>query len=164
MYQWELTRKHSNILKPKLFDLNINYRSHNGILQLAASVVELIQHFFPNSIDQLSPERSEVDGPQPIIVDGFEEEYFKLFLDKNSPDEPCKKRKKQSSFVEFGADQVIIVRDEIVRDGDDDVKARVEKLIGKGAMVLTVSEAKGMEFNDVFLYNFFTNSPACRKV
>src|SRR5438046_2508082 len=88
MYQWELTRKHSNILKPKLFDLNINYRSHNGILQLATSVVELIQDFFPNSIDQLSSERSEVDGPQPIIVDGFEEEYFNVFVNNNRPDEP----------------------------------------------------------------------------
>ncbi|GBB94135.1 hypothetical protein RclHR1_00230013 [Rhizophagus clarus] len=166
MYQWELTRKHNNILKPKIFELNVNYRSHNGILKLAASVVKLIERFFPNSIDQLPPERSEVDGPQPIIIDGFQEKYFNTFM-SNRSDEPtftydicremkCRKRRKQNSFVEFGADQVIIVRDEVV-------KARVIKLVGKGAMVLTVLEAKGMEFNDVLLYNFFTDSPACRK-
>jgi hypothetical protein len=168
MYQWELTRKHNKILKPKLFDLNINYRSHNGILKLAASVVKLIQRFFPNSIDKLSPERSEVDGPKPDIVDGFKEEYFPEIFKITRPDEPtftydicremkCRKRKKQSSFVEFGADQVIIVRNK-------KVKSRVIGLVGKGAMVLTVLDAKGMEFNDVLLYNFFTDSPACRKV
>lgn len=152
MYQWELTRK-QNILKPKLFELNINYRSHNGILRLAASIVELIQRFFPNSIDKLSPERSEVDGPKPIIVDGFQEGYFNIFMN-NKPDEP---KEIKRSFVEFGADQVIIVR-------DDKVKSRVEELIGKGAMVMTVLGAKGMEFNDVLLYNFFTDSLARRKV
>lgn len=163
MYQWELTRKNDNILKPKLFDLNINYRSHNGILKLAASVVKLIQHLFPNSIDQLSSERSEVDGPLPIIVNEFKEEYFNIL--NNRPNELkftydiCRemKFKKRSSLIEFGADQVIIVRDE-------EVKSRVMKLVDKGAMVLTVLDAKGMEFNDVLLYNFFTDSPACRKV
>lgn len=147
MYQWKLTRKYNKILKPKLFDLNINYHSHNGILKLAASVVKLIQHFFPNSIDQLSPKRSEVNGPNPDIVGGFKEEYFPEIF----------KNTRQSSFVEFGADQVIIVRNEIV-------KSRVIELVGKGAMVLTVLEAKGMEFNDVVLYNFFIDSPACQKV
>ncbi|CAB4488006.1 unnamed protein product [Rhizophagus irregularis] len=162
MYQWELTRKNDNILKPKLFDLNINYRSHNGILKLAASVVKLIQHLFPNSIDQLSSERSEVDGPLPIIVNEFKEEYFNIL--NNRPNELkftydiCRemKFKKRSSLIEFGADQVIIVRNE-------EVKSRVMKLVDKGAMVLTVLDAKGMEFNDVLLYNFFTDSPACRK-
>ncbi|CAG8633342.1 4892_t:CDS:2, partial [Ambispora leptoticha] len=52
----------------------------------------------------------------------------------------------------FGAEQVIIVRDE-------KSKSRVEDLIGKKGLVLTVFEAKGMEFNDVLLYNFFTDSP-----
>jgi len=40
----------------------------------------------------------------------------------------------------------------------------MENLIGNAGMVLTVLEAKGMEFNDVLLYNFFTDSLACLKV
>ncbi|GBB94136.1 hypothetical protein RclHR1_00230014 [Rhizophagus clarus] len=148
MYQWELTRRQNVILKPKLFELNVNYRCHNGILKLAASVVELIRHFFPNSIDRLPPERSVVDGPRPIVVDGFQKEYFK-FSKTNRPDEP-------SAFIEFGADQVIIVR-------DDDIKSRVQELVGEGAMVTTILGAKGMEYDDVILYNFFADSPACRK-
>jgi hypothetical protein len=151
MYKWELTRmptKHHNVIKPIQFHLDINYRSHDGILQLAASVVDLIHHFFPNSIDNLLRERAEIGGPQPIIFNGFDEEHFKIFTatDKN-----------QSSLIEFGAYQVIIVR-------DNEAKLRLKKLIGKGAMVMTVYDAKGMEFNDVLLYNFFTDSPALQKV
>ncbi|RIA97760.1 P-loop containing nucleoside triphosphate hydrolase protein [Glomus cerebriforme] len=177
MYKWELTRtptNHRSVLKPKKFELNFNYRSHNGILRLANSVVKLIRDFFPNSIDPLSPEHSEVDGPQPIIFDGFQEKHFSSFFVGNKENEQnehsftysicmdtkCRKQttlsQKQSSFIEFGADQVIIVR-------DDETKLYVMKLIGKAGLVMTVFEAKGMEFNDVLLYNFFTDSPACRK-
>ncbi|RIA86765.1 hypothetical protein C1645_318131 [Glomus cerebriforme] len=168
MYQWELTRaqaNHRSIIKPKQFDLNINYRTHNGILQLAASVVDLIRHFFPNSIDKLLPECSEVGGPQPIIFDGFQKSHFNSFVDrKHEPtytygicmETKCRKRTIQSSFIEFGADQVIIVRDK-------EAKEHLEELIGKAGLVMTVFETKGMEFNDVLLYNFFTDSPACRK-
>ncbi|CAB4422205.1 unnamed protein product [Rhizophagus irregularis] len=150
MYKWEHTRvptKNHNVIKPKQFHLDINYRSHDGILQLAASVVDLIHHFFPNSIDKLPRERAEIGGPLPIIFDGFQKEYFKIFSTTD---------KDQNSFIEFGAYQVIIVR-------DDDAKSRLKKLIGRGAMVMTVYDAKGMEFNDVLLYNFFTDSPALRK-
>ncbi|GES72918.1 hypothetical protein RCL_jg15567.t2 [Rhizophagus clarus] len=150
MYRWELTRmqtKHHDVIKPKQFYLNINYRSHDGILQLAASVIDLIHEFFPNSIDEMARERAEIGGPLPTIYNRFHNEYFKNFsaTDKN-----------QSSLIEFGAYQVIIVR-------DDEAKLRLKKLIGKGAMVMTVYDAKGMEFNDVLLYNFFTDSPALRK-
>ncbi|RIA97743.1 P-loop containing nucleoside triphosphate hydrolase protein [Glomus cerebriforme] len=149
MYQWELTRapaNHRSVLKPKQFELNVNYRSHNGILQLAASVVDLIRKFFPNSIDHLLPERSEVGGPRPIIFDGFQD-----FVDskKNGQNE----RQKRSSFIEFGAEQVILVREE-------DQKKSIKSGLG---LVMTVFEAKGMEFDDVLLYNFFTDSLACQK-
>ncbi|CAB4428084.1 unnamed protein product [Rhizophagus irregularis] len=53
---------------------------------------------------------------------------------------------------EFGAEQVIIVRNE-----------EAKKSVGNVGIVMTVFEAKGMEFNDVLLYNFFTHSPARQK-
>src|SRR6266542_6448391 len=108
MYQWELNRVQTdyryNSLKPKQFELNINYRSHNGILRLASSVIDLIHHFFPDSIDQLSSEHGEVGGPRPLITD-------RLNL----------KKEKEDSIIEFGASQVIIVR-------DDDAKERFKDL------------------------------------
>ncbi|RZC51570.1 hypothetical protein C5167_019990 [Papaver somniferum] len=56
------------------------------------------------------------------------------------------------SLVGFGAEQVILVR-------DDSVKKEVSDLIGKQALVLTLVECKGLEFQDVLLYDFFGTSP-----
>ncbi|RIA86623.1 hypothetical protein C1645_325835 [Glomus cerebriforme] len=152
IYQWELNRTRVNYnlrgsMKPKQFELNINYRSHNGILQLASSVIDLIWHFFPNSIDRLSRERGKIDGPLPIIFEEFQAETFHYNIFSIG---------EHASNVEFGAEQVIIVR-------NDAAKKRVKELIGKVGLVMTVFEAKGMEFNDVLLYDFFTDSPARSK-
>ena len=56
------------------------------------------------------------------------------------------------NYIEFGAEQVIIVC-------DDAAKLHLKKLIHKAGLVMTVFETKGMEFNDVVLHNFFTDSP-----
>ncbi|CAG8480420.1 12096_t:CDS:10 [Ambispora gerdemannii] len=144
MYKWELTRIQTNTIphsiKPKQFELNVNYRSHNGILRLAASIIDLIWLFFPESIDRLSREHSYVSGPWPKVYKKFQD--FNAFSDGND--------------IELGAEQVIIVRDE-------ESKSNIKNLIRKFGLVLTVFEAKGMEFNDVLLYNFFTDSPGRRK-
>src|SRR5437764_6008036 len=109
MYKWECDRSKTTrnrsvkIKKPKQFKMNINYRSHNGILELASSVIDLISDFFPDSIDKLPREHSEVGGPRPIIFDGIEAETF---LNAFSSDNGTE------SYIELGAEQVIIVRDE----------------------------------------------------
>ncbi|CAJ0830064.1 3508_t:CDS:2, partial [Entrophospora sp. SA101] len=136
-------------IMPKLFEMNINYRSHNGILRLASSVIDLITHFFPESIDHLPHEHGEVGGPRPMVFEGIDAEaFFLLDFSKDG---------NESSNVEFGAEQAIIVR-------DDEAKEHVKEKIGKEfGLVLTVFESKGMEFNDVLLYNFFADSPAHSK-
>lgn len=53
--------------------------------------------------------------------------------------------------AEFGCDQVIIVRDQ-------ESKKRVPSVL-QHALCLTVYECKGLEFEDVILYNFFTDAP-----
>lgn len=55
--------------------------------------------------------------------------------------------------IRFGAEQVIIVRDTADKD-------RLKDAIGKSALILTIMESKGMEFEDVLLYDFFSTS-AC---
>ncbi|GJV79969.1 UvrD-like helicase, ATP-binding domain, P-loop containing nucleoside triphosphate hydrolase [Tanacetum coccineum] len=52
----------------------------------------------------------------------------------------------------FGAKQVILVR-------DDRAGAEIIKYVGRQALVLTILECKGLEFEDVLLYNFFGTSP-----
>jgi hypothetical protein len=58
---------------PKMFQLTVNYRSHEGIVDAARSITELIMDFFPNSIDKLEPERGKAPGPRPDFFQGFEE-------------------------------------------------------------------------------------------
>lgn len=52
---------------------------------------------------------------------------------------------------DFGAEQVIIVR-------DDEAKINLQAELGSLALILTIFESKGMEFDDVLVYNFFSES------
>lgn len=57
--------------------------------------------------------------------------------------------------VEFGAHQAVLVR-------SMDSFPLLPKTIQDGALVLTVPQAKGLEFDDVFIVNFFKDSPATK--
>lgn len=58
--------------------------------------------------------------------------------------------------VEFGAHQVVLVR-------SMDSFPLLPEPLRHGALVLTVPQAKGLEFDDVFIVNFFKDSPAARE-
>ncbi|KAG8924689.1 hypothetical protein FRC02_010261, partial [Tulasnella sp. 418] len=129
---------------PPTFPLAVNYRSQGGIVNAAAVLVEMIQRFFPDSIDEMPRERSKVHGPKPVIFHPVSENHveFEKFLFGSS-----------GSRVEFGAEQVILVRNKTIQK-----QLRVQ--IGDLPLVLTLYESKGLEFNDVLLYDFFADSPA----
>jgi hypothetical protein len=38
--------------EPQLHRLDVNYRSHAGILDVASALVSVIQDFFPNTVDR----------------------------------------------------------------------------------------------------------------
>ena len=58
--------------------------------------------------------------------------------------------KRETSRIEFGAHQAILVV-------DDNARNRIPEEL-KGALVLTLYEAKRLEFDDVLLYNLFKDS------
>jgi hypothetical protein len=121
--------------------LTINYRSHSGILKLAGSVIDLIDEFFRDSIDHLPDDEGMFPGPMPVFLDSCEEADLSLLMSAN---------KRECSAIEFGAHQVILVQSKDAKDKLPDIL--------KGAISLTIFEAKGLEFDDVLLYNFFTDS------
>jgi hypothetical protein len=53
---------------PKIVQLTKNYRSHGRILDVANSVVDLIELFFPKTIDKLQKEESELSGMIPLVI------------------------------------------------------------------------------------------------
>ncbi|XP_037496959.1 TPR and ankyrin repeat-containing protein 1 [Jatropha curcas] len=126
-----------------LFHLRQNFRTHAGVLKLANSVLDLVLHFFPSSIDKLDPETSLISGEKPVWVQmkNGENALASFFKGSNI----------DNGLKGFGAEQVILVRDESARN-------EVLSHVGKQALVLTVIECKGLEFQDVLLYNFFSSS------
>ncbi|PCH33049.1 hypothetical protein WOLCODRAFT_159800 [Wolfiporia cocos MD-104 SS10] len=133
-------------VNPRTFRLMTNYRSHAGIIDCARTVVDLIKEFWPYSIDDLPPEKGKIGGIKPIFfsrwnVDSGSYEDL-LFGSSGDP-------------IDFGADQCVLVRDNSTRKKL--LRALVDRDIG---LIMTVYEAKGLEFNDVLLYDFFADSTA----
>ncbi len=53
---------------PQVTTLDVNYRTHNGILKMAAGIIDLLQYFFAGSFDNLPRERGFFDGPPPMCL------------------------------------------------------------------------------------------------
>ncbi len=58
---------HPGLSMPGMFQLVMNYRTHSGIIQLLDSIVQCIVHYFPNAIDKLRPEQSNIMGRWPRL-------------------------------------------------------------------------------------------------
>ncbi|EJK77940.1 hypothetical protein THAOC_00191 [Thalassiosira oceanica] len=117
-------------IEPKLLQLSHNYRSHAGVLRLAACVVELLYHFFGASLDRLPPDLGLFDGPKPVIMDVGNTHELLLMLQG---------AKRETSRIEFGAHQVVIVRNE-------EAKKTLPNEFGIDPdWVMTVQESKGLE-------------------
>ncbi|KAI3913132.1 hypothetical protein MKW98_007148 [Papaver atlanticum] len=129
-----------------IYHLNENFRTHAGVLNLSQSVIELLHIFFPHHIDNLSPETSLIYGEAPIWLESVNDDNAIITIFGKSGENVGR------VTSGFGAEQVILVR-------DDSFKKEIAEDIGKQALVLTIAECKGLEFQDVLLYNFFGTSP-----
>ena len=124
-------RKEKGLIS-EILHLSQNFRTHDGILKLSQSVIELLYHFFPQSTDVLQPETSHIDGEAPILLESKNNENAIVTIFGNSGNAG-------GSIVGFGAEQVILVRDDRVREG-------ITNHVGKQALILTIVECKGLEF------------------
>ena len=132
----------AEVVVPQIMHLIHNYRSHNGILNLASSIVSMLQEYFPKSFDKLSKDQGHLDGPKPVLLGPCSQMDLALLLRGN--------KRKTTTTIEFGAHQVILVASNEAREG-------LPKELRR-ALVLTIYEAKGLEFNDILIYNFFKDS------
>ncbi|XP_076908651.1 uncharacterized protein LOC143565609 [Bidens hawaiensis] len=128
----------------EIFQLKQNFRTHAGVLDLAQSVIDILYCYFRHSIDILEPETSLISGEAPVLLESGNDENAIVTIFGGSGS--------GAEIVGFGAEQVILVRDDVA-------KTEICDYIGKQALVLTVVECKGLEFRDVLLYNFFGTSP-----
>eukprot|EP00798_Chlamydomonas_sp_ICE-L_P021903 gene21903-28945_t len=87
---------------PPILQLTTNYRTHQGVLNTAALLVDLIKEYFPLGIDKLQREKALFQGAPPLLLGSI-----------SSVDDMCillSGSNKSTSQVEFGAHQVILVR------------------------------------------------------
>ncbi|KAG8997000.1 hypothetical protein FRB90_012598 [Tulasnella sp. 427] len=140
-------RGYRKLVNPQFFQLSTNYRSHSGIVKSAAFLVQLLISYFGHCIDALTPEASLVDisshKPSFFLGRANPADFLRL-ISNRATGEP-----------ELGADQeqeVIIVRDE-------ESMHKLQDLVGK-VNILTLYNSKGMEYDDVILYDFFDDSLA----
>ena len=134
--------KAPNIIVPKVKDLQINFRSHTGVLNLATSIIDIMKKYFPSSFDRLPGDEGMFTGPMPIVLDSSNISDLALVMHTN--------KRESSKKIEFGAHQVIIVQSEEAKQNIPDVL--------KSSIILTVFESKGLEFDDVLLFDFFKYS------
>ncbi|XP_062226608.1 uncharacterized protein LOC133924891 [Phragmites australis] len=132
-----------------MFQLTQNFRTHCGILRMAQSIMSLLYYFFPSCVDKLNPETGLVYGEAPVLLESVNDENAILTIFGES-------KSKHGNQLGFGAEQVILVR-------DDATRKQIVELVDKQALVLTIVECKGLEFQDVLLYNFFSSSPLRNK-
>ncbi|GJR23596.1 UvrD-like helicase, ATP-binding domain, P-loop containing nucleoside triphosphate hydrolase [Tanacetum coccineum] len=126
-------------LVSEIQQLKQNFRTHLGVLDLAQSVIDLLYHYFAHSIDSLEPETSLVSGEAPVLLESGDDEnaIATIFGGGGNGVE----------IVGFGAEQVILVRDE-------HMKAEICEYVGRQALVLTIVECKGLEFQFFYENNF----------
>ncbi|KOM26457.1 hypothetical protein LR48_Vigan272s004500 [Vigna angularis] len=122
-----------------IFVLSQNFCTNAEVLQLSQSIIELLHHFFPHSIDLLKEETGLIEGKIPLVI-----------RSRNDADSLLK------AFGRSRGERVVLVRDNLARN-------EVLRVAGKEALVLTVLQCKGLEFEDVLLYNFFSSSPLQRR-
>ncbi|KAG1683154.1 TPR and ankyrin repeat-containing protein 1 [Nymphon striatum] len=144
---YEEKQENDKVMIPKKlpYQLRYNYRSHDGILKLASSVLDILSHFFPESFDKMDPDQGLFNGPKPYIIEAVKMDDLLKFLSGNQ---------KEISQIEFGANQAILVMNE---ERKHEIKKHMKGLI------LTIYESKGLEFNDILLCNFFTDSKTDRE-
>ena len=116
-----------------------NYRSHSGILEFAASFLTSLDACFPRSYSAMAADHGLSRGPRPGLwacPNGFESLQRALRVDQRL---------------------IVLTRDENSKKLET-LLAQDEELF-RSVNILGICEAKGLEFNDVLLVDFFSSAP-----
>eukprot|EP00667_Euglena_gracilis_P002171 EG_transcript_2171 len=137
------------LAEPKQMHLVHNRRSHAGIIALGNTCIHLIEQLFPYSIDKLDKDMGMEVGPYAMA---FVDADLGVFL-QQLPGPVGVDSAHHQAVPQFGHRQAFLVRTAAAKEA---VQAA---LLEQQAQVYTVEEAKGLEFEVVFLVNFFGDSP-----
>ncbi|PWA68994.1 uvrD-like Helicase, ATP-binding domain, P-loop containing nucleoside triphosphate hydrolase [Artemisia annua] len=114
--------KREKSLLSDISQLKQNFRTHAGVLDLAQSVIDI-----------------DILYEAPVLLEsGNDENAIKTIFGGSES---------SGKVVGFGAEQVILVRDELA-------KTKICEYVGRQALVLTILECKGLEFHWRVIYGY----------
>lgn len=116
-------------LPDKPLTVQVNFRSHTGVLNVAAAVLAQLFVAFPGAANVLKPDVGLFQGPRPALLPHIPSADLSTLMQKN---------------------EGLVV---LTHDGN---VSRVQELCGDHSVVLGIREAKGMEFKDVAIVDFFS--------
>ncbi|KAJ1446663.1 hypothetical protein M885DRAFT_545628 [Pelagophyceae sp. CCMP2097] len=124
----------------KLQALTLNYRSHSGVLDVAAAVIDLLHARFAGAIDKLPRDAAVARGPKPQFVCAAHEAAMVALL------------RRDERFV-------VVTHDDL----RDDVERTLASAGAARTLVLGVRAAKGLEFSHVVAHNLISASSVARR-
>ena len=129
-FRWEELKRHffdRELHTPQLTFLNLNFRSSGSIVELANTLLELKGSLLGTSAEELK-EDWKYKGRPPVVAFGLNEKEM------------------IENIKGIGAKKTILVRNE-------EEKNKLKNLF-ETELVFTIYEAKGLEFDTVFLWKF----------
>jgi superfamily I DNA/RNA helicase len=134
----KLTDETKKAVKP--LNLTKNYRSHSGVLEFAATFLTQLDVCFPDSFQKLVADSGLSRGPRPGCW-------------------TCASRGRDDLRRALRLDErlIVLTRDEHARELE--AWLALDPELAKTVNVLGICEAKGLEFNDVILVDFFATAP-----
>ena len=118
---------------PKPKTATVNFRSHSGVLDTAAAVLQRLFAAFPDSAKQLAPDRGLFTGPRPGILQNVLPARLKQLV------------------TEHLHGVVILTHDSSVWHW--------KRKLGDYPLVYGIRAAKGLEFKPVIVLDFFAEIP-----
>jgi hypothetical protein len=135
-----LDRKAKHAPVAAQLSLRQNWCTQRNILAVANAITDVLYHLFPGTVDKLPPEISEVGGAAPVLLQPGRTNDPLLLVFRADSDASSSSNDSSSRVpTSMNAKTAVLVR-------DDAAAAPVRQLVGDGALVLTVAEAKGLEY------------------
>ncbi|CAJ1941279.1 unnamed protein product [Cylindrotheca closterium] len=131
--EYHIAKDKSGLLLQKPKTVNVNYRSHAGILNTAGAILSCMFGAFPHSAKQLKEDRGVFVGPRPGV----------LYKVSTAMVESVIKTKLNGTMI--------LVHDSSV--------SRWRRALGGYALVYGIRAAKGLEFKSVMVLGFFGELP-----
>jgi hypothetical protein len=122
-----------DLIPRKPVNVNINFRSHSGVMDTAAAILKCMFATFPYSAKQLGEDRGLFSGPRPGVFHGVQIDRLKALV------------KGKLNGV------VVLTHDSSVR--------YFKKALGDYQLVCGIRAAKGLEFKSVIILDFFSELP-----